>query len=184
MTDCRLCPAGTVALHLASALAAGAAGNRTRQRRETPLSGFEDRRQRGRPCSSFAKRGLRAPVMAGVLRVDPEEIRPRGRRAKTRTDHLRLAAQYPGRRARRRRGWGSRTSSRRRGRRGTAHRRGRSGQPTRNTGLDSPLVSPGSGGVLRQAASQAAARERRFFEVSRRGHLARPADQATGPEEK
>lgn len=99
MTDCRLCPAGTVALHLASALAAGAAGNRTRQRRETPLSGFEDRRQRGRPCSSFAKRGLRAPVMAGVLRVDPEEIRPHGRRAKTRTDHLRLAAQYLGWRA-------------------------------------------------------------------------------------
>ena len=45
MTDCRLCPAGTVALHLASALVAEADGNRTRQRRGTPLSGFEDRCQ-------------------------------------------------------------------------------------------------------------------------------------------
>ena len=47
MPDCRLCPAGTVALHLASALVVEADGNRTRQRRGTPLSGFEDQRQLG-----------------------------------------------------------------------------------------------------------------------------------------
>ena len=34
--------------------------------------------------------------LAEQLRVDPEEIRSYGRRAKTRTDHLRLAAQYLG----------------------------------------------------------------------------------------
>jgi hypothetical protein len=34
--------------------------------------------------------------LAEQLRVDPEEIRSSGRRAKTRTDHLRLAAQYLG----------------------------------------------------------------------------------------
>ena len=32
--------------------------------------------------------------LAGPLRVDPEEICCCGRRAKARTDHLRLAAQY------------------------------------------------------------------------------------------
>jgi hypothetical protein len=34
--------------------------------------------------------------LAEQLRVDPEEICSYGRRAKTRTDHLRLAAQYLG----------------------------------------------------------------------------------------
>ena len=37
--------------------------------------------------------------LAEQLRVDPDEIRSYGRRAKTRTDHLRLAAQYLGWRA-------------------------------------------------------------------------------------
>lgn len=37
--------------------------------------------------------------LAEQLRVDPEEIRSYGRRAKTRTDHLRLTAQYLGWRA-------------------------------------------------------------------------------------
>jgi hypothetical protein len=40
-----------VAPHLALVLMAEADGNRTRQRRGTPLSGFEDRRQLGRLCS-------------------------------------------------------------------------------------------------------------------------------------
>jgi hypothetical protein len=37
--------------------------------------------------------------LAGPFRVDPEGIRSCGRRAKARTDHLRLAAQYRGWRA-------------------------------------------------------------------------------------
>jgi hypothetical protein len=37
--------------------------------------------------------------LAGPFRVDPEGIRSCGRRAKARTDHLRLAAQYLGWRA-------------------------------------------------------------------------------------
>jgi hypothetical protein len=37
--------------------------------------------------------------LAEQLRLDPEEIRSYGRRAKTRMDHLRLAAQYLGWRA-------------------------------------------------------------------------------------
>ena len=44
---------------------------------------------RGRGSAAVAR-------LAEQLRVDAEEIRSYGRRAKTRTDHLRLAAQYLG----------------------------------------------------------------------------------------
>ena len=52
----------------------------------------------------------------------------------------------------------------------------------RNTGRDGPLFSPGAMGLLEQAALPATTRERRFFEVSRRAHLAWLTDQATGPD--
>jgi hypothetical protein len=51
-----------------------------------------------------------------------------------------------------------------------------------NTGLNSPLISPGAAGLLKQVASPAATRERRtarFFEVIRWRHLAWLANQAT-----
>ena len=93
--------------------------------------------------------------LAEQLRVDPEEIRSYGRRAKTRTDHLRHDS------------------------------------PTwlfwpviHITGLNSPLTNPGTVDCSSKSGRQAATREWRFFEVSRRRHLAWLADQATGPAEK
>jgi hypothetical protein len=125
--------------------------------------------------------------LAEQLRVDPEETRSYGCRAKARTDHLRLAAQYLG--------WRAPTTLELKEldefppARAVEH-----DSPTlllrpviHNTGRNSPLVSPRAAGLLKQVASPAAARERRttrFFEVSRWGHLAWLADQATGPEEK
>jgi hypothetical protein len=81
--------------------------------------------------------------LAEQLRVDPEEIRSYGRQAKTRTDHLRLTAQYLG--------WRAPTTLDLKEldefllARTTEH-----DSPTslfrpaiHNTGLSSPLVSPG-----------------------------------------
>src|SRR6185437_4671863 len=48
----------------------------------------------------------------------------------------------------------------------------------------SPLNDPGTAGQPRQAASPGSHTRTRFFEASRRGHLARPGGRATGPEEK
>jgi hypothetical protein len=55
-----------------------------------------------------------------------------------------------------------------------------------STGQNSPLLGPGAAGLLKQVTSPAATLERpatRLFEVSRWGHLAWLADQATGPSE-
>jgi Domain of unknown function (DUF4158) len=122
---------------------------------------------------------------AEQLRVDPEEIRSYG--VKTRTDHLRPAARYPG--------WRAPTTLEREEPDEFPPARAMEPDPPtlpfrpviHNTGPNSPLISPGAGGSLKQVASPAATCERRtarFFEVSHWGHLAWPADQATGPEEK
>jgi hypothetical protein len=122
--------------------------------------------------------------LAEQLRVDPEEIRSYGRRAKTRAGHLRLAAQYLG--------WRAPTTLELKEldeflpARAMEHE-----SPTllfrpviRNTGLNGPLVGQGAVGYSSRSRPSAATRERRFFEVSRWVHLAWLADQATGPEEK
>ena len=63
MTDCRLCPAGTVALHLASALVPEADGNRTHQRRGTRMDDvFGDPDE-----SRGTKSGAESPASANDL---------------------------------------------------------------------------------------------------------------------
>jgi hypothetical protein len=102
--------------------------------------------------------------------VDPEEIRSYGRRAKTRTDQLRLAAQYPG--------WRAPTLELKELDEFLLARAMKHDSPTllfrpviHSTGRNSSLVSPGAAGLLKQVTSPAATRERRTarsFEVSRR----------------